>query len=224
MTGIARNGGTNMKPRQAAIISAIVCIFAVTNVGAVPILTVFTDRTAWEAAVGGSFTEENFDGFTGVSYEFAPVDVGDFDVSVSGSTFGFIFHNIGPSSVAAVNDVNGTGQINAATGDTGGTSLLFDFPITAFGANWAGISDSRITSFDIAGTILAIPNLNGGFFGFVSDIAFSGPLLFLSSGGPDGFGIDNVVYSAVAVAEPITLALLGIGLAGIGLARRRKKV
>ena len=103
--------------------------------------------------------------------------------------------------------------------------MLFDFPITAFGANWAGISDGgRITSFDIAGTILAFPEINGGFFGFVSDIAFSGPLLFLSAGAPDGFGIDNVVYSAVAVAEPTTLALFGIGLAGIGLARRRKKV
>jgi len=53
------------------------------------ILTVYNNRAAWEAAVAGSFDEQNFDSYTTfTSYEFSPVDVGDFSVSVSGATFG----------------------------------------------------------------------------------------------------------------------------------------
>jgi hypothetical protein len=204
------------------VLSTVVCGLAVTNVGAVPLLTVYNSRPAWEAAVGGSFLEEDFTGFNGVSYEFAPVDVGDFDVSVAGSTFGSSFHNIGPAIVP--NDVNGTAQINAATGDVGGTTLSFDFPITAFGGFWDGVSDDRVTSFNVGGTILAIPHIEieegSGFFGFVSNEAFTAELLFLSSGEADGFAIDNVVYQMVP--EPSTFLLAGLGLLGIAFRRRSR--
>lgn len=39
-----------------------------------------------------------------------------------------------------------------------------------------------------------------------------------------GFEFDNLQYSSSAVPEPGTLALLGLGLAGMGLTRRRKKI
>jgi hypothetical protein len=48
------------------------------------------------------------------------------------------------------------------------------------------------------------------------------------TGSPDGgsFVIDNLTYDtgAASVPEPATLGLLGLGLAGIGIARRRKAV
>ena len=110
-----------MKLRMVPIFLAALSGFAVTNASAT-VLTFYNNRAAWEAAVGGSFVEQDFNSFTsGVSYESAPLDVGDFSVSVSGTTFGSIWHNIGP--VSNLNDVNGSPQINAAVGAIGGTSL-----------------------------------------------------------------------------------------------------
>ncbi len=187
----------------------------------------FTDRLAWEAAVGGVFTLEDFSSVSSAVYETTPVDVGDFTVSVSGTTFGSSWHNISSTGAggAAFNSVNGTQQLNVATGDQGGTTLAFDFNIFAFGADFAGVSDSRTTSIFIDGLQIDIPALTGGFFGFVSDTAFNSNLLALTAGSADGFGMDNLVYASQSssVPEPGSLALLGLGLAGIGFARRKSK-
>lgn len=188
-------------------------------------LTVYTDRSAWEAAVGGSFSLQNFNTFTTPSsYESSPVSLGGFSVSVAGETFGSVWHNVGPSSSG--NDVNGSPQINAATGSTGGTTLAFDSAISAFGADWNGISDNRVTSINVNGVDVAIPALLGGFWGFVSDTPFASTLLSLTSGPADGFGIDNVVYAgqSTAVPEPGTLAIMALGLVGLGVTRRRRRV
>lgn len=191
----------------------------------------FNDRSAWEAAVGGIFTEEDFSSTPDVVYEFSAVDVGDFTVSTTGSTFGSTWHNISSngSGNAPSNSVNGTQQLNLATGDLGGTTLEFDFSINAFGANWAGVSDNRTTSFFIDGIQLDIPTLTSGFFGFVSDTVFTTNLLQLTAGSPDGFGINNVVYAEAeseeipTIPEPSTITLLGLSLLILGFARCGKE-
>ena len=186
-------------------------------------LTAYTDRSAWEAAVG-SFILEDFESFTSATpYITSPVDVGDFTVSVSGENFGSIWHNIGP--VSNGNDVNGSAQLNAATGSTGGTTLAFDFSIFAFGADWGGVSDNRVTSLIVGGEALAIPSLSPGFFGFVADAAFSSLLLQLTSGSADGFGLDDAVYSTGVNAVPIPAAafLFAPALLGFMGFRRRAK-
>jgi hypothetical protein len=55
----------------------------------------------------------------------------------------------------------------------------------------------------------------------VIDLAGLTSITFDASGGPN-IGFDLASYGAVTVPEPGTLALLG--LAGMGLARRRRKV
>ncbi len=203
----------------------LIYFFATFNASAA--LVGFTDRAAWEVAVAGTFSSEDFSSVPDGVYESSPIDVGDFTVSVTGDKFDSIWQNISStgSGGASINSVNGTQQLNVATGGMGGTTLDFDFEIYAFGADWAHVSDSRTTSFVVGGEQLYISFLtSGGFFGFVSDAALTAIFLSLAEGGADGFGMDNLVYAAAtqSVPEPSTIVLLGLGVLGVSVSRFRK--
>ena len=80
--------------KKLFVLIVVFCFGMITN-SAFAALIAFNDRSAWEAAVSGNFIEEDFSSFTStVVYEVTPVDVGDFTVSVSGTTFGPSWHNI----------------------------------------------------------------------------------------------------------------------------------
>lgn len=79
--------------------------------------------------------------------------------------------------------------------------------------------DQSAVSYDMNDIFTGSQSNGSAFYlGFISDLAFAS-LTFHSNHANDGFGIDNVTVGKVP--EPGTLALLGLGLVGLGLMRRR---
>ncbi len=115
------------------------------------------------------------------------------------------------------------------------TEWLFASPILGLGANWnlvvpGGPGTGLTVTLLFQGSTLVLPqeisrNLNG-FFGWMSTTPFLG---FQISEGTQGSGpgsvetfqMSNVAYAA-PVPEPGTLLLIGSGLAGLAMRRRRR--
>ena len=167
----------------------------------------FTDRTAWETAVNGAFSQETFD---------------------SESPTGFTIEQVGSGHSIGVSD--GVFYDRAVL-DTTYSNYHFDSFINAFGANWdlrpggegQGLqlfADGQMIAPEIANTY------SGGFFGLVSTTTFN--LVSVHSGSYSGisetYGVDNVVFaSPVPEPESYALMLAGLGLMGAVVRRRKAK-
>jgi hypothetical protein len=113
-----------------------------------------------------------------------------------------------------------------------GIDVTFATPVHAIGMNIGVQNTWNSGSLDVTyhlstGEVITTtaPMLYGtnnamAYFGFTSDVAISS---FNVNGPSQGVAIDNFSYSAAPVPEPSTYAMLGLGLLGMGLLRRRQQ-
>ncbi len=141
---------------------------------------------------------------------------------------------------------NGLAVLDAGTTPFGGR-------YSVSGDNWLDSMDAREMSiapaagYNAMGFYMTDPNDSGGrfsvggvdfsfgdifgsalgngsiFYITLFDIAGLGSFSIFSNNSDDGYGLDNVTIGTVTVPEPGTLALFGLGLAGLVVFRKQKK-
>lgn len=183
-------------------------------------LTLYDDQADFLAVISASHSGTNVQDFSGIASSNS-------SQSVAGQTIGGItFGGTGETVYVADPGLDparfnwGTGAVLAVSVEGATTTLTFA-ATTAFGA-WFGTADDHedIVIFEVGAEIGAVmtgayPDLV--FAGFISDTPFTSVTFY--TGGSLVAIIDDII---IAIPEPISVALFGDALLGLGVARRRR--
>ena len=204
------------------------------------VITTFSDRPTFNATVGGALTVEDFTNSThfpissGVLNDAtneAGINPGDIESGVTYST------PVGSGNFFNIDGGGGysTPFLDGLSSSTRDLTVAFDSDVAAFGFDSRQISGE--TNFDITIQFLSDPDFNGNFaipnlasgalrfYGFQSSATDIQSVVISFNDGFFGFSLDNFTFGGTPstdVPEPTALALLGLGLAGMGLLRKRR--
>lgn len=182
-------------------------------------------RAAFDGAIGASITDDyQSAGYTGFIGDAAMSAVlGETDYQSTG------FINSMYGNEVACGGCNPSWQMSFTTTSIGTAAgvygVAFDYansdslPFVAL----VTFGDDSTSEYALSSGPFSFPN-TPFFFGITSDILVKSIHFGLTGGGTTQGGffyIDNLTIGSSAVPEPTTLALVGLGLAGLGCRRRR---
>lgn len=175
--------------------------------------------------------------FSPTPFDAGPFTMGPGSTGLAGSFGNANFNEIDVSPFGGQNlrfNIDGTAHARVFMSAGESLTLTFDTPITAFAAefldlNGADTAPGSLRTEILLGTHVEQPGIDADdsvrFLGFASDSAFSSVTFSAAFPGvASAFSFDNVrfVSAPVAVSEPASLALLGLGIAGLAAGMRRR--
>ena len=197
-------------------------------------LITYTDRSAWELALGGTGIQtENFNSFSYTVFDPGTYTLGALGLEVTNDPTDYITKNTVQSG--GTDDIDGSKYFRGVARQTIGPTLTFNNPVYGFGGDWTGVDGQGQLTVNIGGETFDLPQIIGdeGFFGVLSDTTFDeAALRAKATTVAEYFGLDNVVFSenspsflSGSVPEPSSLAIFGLGacLAGLRCGRRRNR-
>lgn len=209
------------------LLSAVLIAFGALVASSATAFSVFTDRTAWEAAVAGSMiVDDPFDNNIVGALQIT------FDSGVVSTTTAAGFF---PDD----NGVDSGRWENANDGDAIGASMstTWDFPmaIIGFGADWEATADigPLTVTGDFDGTGLMTVNfgteLGGdgtGFLGIVGLDSFDQVTFESASNFLEIYTADNLSFAKAGtpIPEPSAVLCFAVGFGVLGAAQRRRRI
>ncbi|NEQ47230.1 MAG: PEP-CTERM sorting domain-containing protein [Leptolyngbya sp. SIOISBB] len=210
----------NISLTRASLLFGLTAAATISQVLPASAFTGYTDRAAWEAAIG-SFETEVFDGN---SINQTMIDFGDFTITGEDNDLqgGFV-------------------KVDATPAGRESVKFTFDNPIQGFFADWGTLLGNErvgpqvdiVGDFDGTGMLQTI-NLwsqlpatgrqRSGPFGLIGDAMFSEFEVIRNTGNsPDNLSVDDFSYGPQAVPEPMSiLGLLTLGAVAAGSTLKKK--